>query len=452
MSLGLLGIIVALVAFLFLVYQGFNQFYSAALCALIVAFTNGLNPVAAFTETYVGGLTETVTALFSIIFLGVILGKVFTDTGAASSIATTLTNKFVLGKEGRTQIRVTLFVLTIIEGLCTMGGIDGYVLVFTMFPVCLILSKTADIPRRFIPCMLVLNTAFMAAPGAPQITNVMVQTALGMAGYHVAPTAAPIAGIVGGIIMLVGGFIMLDILIAKAKNKGEHFDMGEVPELPQNKDSKLPNFFVSIIPLIVVFVCYTVIGWNIAVALALGIVVNLVLMSQYISRETIRGPINGLTAIKNTLNMGANGYPNALITVSTPAALAAVIASTAAFGAVAEALGKVNINVYLLCFIVCAIIVTLTSSPPAAIMMSVPMVVAIATQRGIDFDVNAIARIAAFTSITFESLPWNGTVIMTQGMSHTTHKQSYFPIFLQTVGFTTAAAVVAALLAMVGIV
>jgi len=57
-------------------------------------------------------------------------------------------------------------------------------------------------------------------------------------------------------------------------------------------------------------------------------------------------------------------------------------------------------------------------------------------------------RIAAFTSITFESLPWNGTVLICQNFSKTSHRESYPVYFWITVIFTTAAALVSVLYAM----
>ena len=115
--------------------------------------------------------------LFGIIFLGVILGKIYSATKAAASIAKTLTVTFVTKKEGDAQVRIAILVMLIIAAAMTMGGIDGFVLTFTTFPIAFVIAEMVDIPRRFIPPMLMLNCAFMACPGAPQVDNtVMVGT------------------------------------------------------------------------------------------------------------------------------------------------------------------------------------------------------------------------------------------------------------------------------------
>jgi H+/gluconate symporter-like permease len=80
-------------------------------------------------------------------------------------------------------------------------------------------------------------------------------------------------------------------------------------------------------------------------------------------------------------------------------------------------------------------------------MMGLGMVTGVIEAKGLNVDYGLLMRIAAFTSITFESLPWNGTVLICQGFSKTTHRQSYPIFFWITVIFTTAAALVSVFIA-----
>jgi H+/gluconate symporter-like permease len=405
-----------------------------------------MSPLAVFTETYVSGLVSMLEALFSIIFLGSIFGKVFTDTGAASSIATTLIDKFVKNRQGKSKIKTAIIILIVIEGLCTMGGIDGYVLVFTLFPVALIVAEACNIPRRFIPGMLVLNCAFMAAPGAPQITNVLAQAALAGAGHPVSSTGGLLPGIIGVIIILIGSYIVMSRMILKAVDKGEVFEYGPVEPIQINTERKLPPFILSIVPLVAVFVAYTVIGWHIAIALSIGILVNLVTMQQYIVRDE-NTKMRGLEAIKKTLNLGVGQFPGAMIMIASPAAFAAVVQATKTFADISGGLMGLSMSPYLLIFVIASVIVLFTGSPPACIMMGLGMVTGVIAAKGLNVDYGLIMRIAAFTSITFESLPWNGTVLICQSFSKTTHRESYPVYFWITVIFTTAAALVSVLIA-----
>jgi len=413
MSIGLIGIIVALVVFLLLTYKGFSTFYVSAICAVIVAVTNSMNPITAFTDSYVSGLVSIIQSLFSIIFLGVLLGKLFTDTGAASSIANTLISKFIKsGQSPEKRIKIGLLIVLIICGLCTMGGIDAYIQVFTLFPIVLIIAEVCDIPRRFMPGMLVLNCAFVAAPGAPQIMNVLAVSSLQQMGHNVSSVSGVVPGIVAVIIIGVGGYFTILHMILKSRRNGESFELGDIPAVKAEDNRKLPPFIVAVLPLITVFVCYTIIKLDITISLCSGILVTIVFMQHYIIREQNGNKITGLTAIKNSLNFGAETYPNALILIATPAAFAAVIEATKAFEDLVQGLGGLNINMMMLAFITVAIIVLFTSSPPAAIMIALPMISGIAAAKGLNLNMNLVLRIAVLTSITFESLPWNGTIIL----------------------------------------
>lgn len=456
MSIGLIGIIVALLVFLILTYKGFTTYYVAAIAAIIVAVTNSLNPLTAFIgestpegfavpTTYVGGLITMLSALFSIIFLGVILGKLYADTGAATSIANTLMKAFIKPNQSpEKKIKVGLLVMLIVSGLCTMGGIDAYIQIFTMFPVALIIAEVCDIPRRFVPGMLVLNCAFVAAPGAPQIMNVLAVGALQKGGYEVSATSGLIPGIVAAIIIGVGGYFTLVYMINKDRKKGLHFELGTVPAVTAEEGRKLPNFIVAVLPLVSVFVFYTIIHWNIAIALTIGILVNIALMQHYIPRKQNGAKITGLTALRNTLNAGSETYPGALLMIATPAALAAVIEGTKAFGEIIHGLSTLGFNIMLLAFIIGTVIVLLTGSPPACIMISLGVIMGMAAAiPGLNPNMNLVLRIVVITSITFESLPWNGTILFMQKLAHTNHKQSYVPYFWQTVVWTTVAALAA---------
>ncbi len=292
MSIGLIGIIVALIVFLILTYKGFTTYYVAAICAVIVALTNSLNPLTSFVgdavseTTYVGGLITMMSAVFSIVFLGVILGKLYADTGAATSIAKTLMKKFINEKQSDDKkIKVGLLLMLLVSGLCTMGGIDAYVQIFTMFPVALIIAEVCDIPRRFVPGMLVLNCAFVAAPGAPQIMNVLAVGAFTGAGYEVSSVSGLVPGIVAALIIGIGGYFTLLYMINKDRKNGKHFELDTVPPVASEDGRKLPPFLLAITPLITVFIFYTIIHVHIAIALTLGILVNVIFMQHYIPRE-----------------------------------------------------------------------------------------------------------------------------------------------------------------------
>ncbi|MCU6762089.1 5-keto-D-gluconate transporter [uncultured Roseburia sp.] len=442
MTIGIIGIIIALALFMLLVYKGISSFIVAPVCAIIVAVTNSMGAVDTF-YTFAQGLGEMIIQLFAIIFLGVVLGKVYTETKAAASIAKTLTTKFIVKHQGNAQVRIAILIMLIIAGAMTLGGIDGFVLTFTTFPIAFIIAEMVDIPRKYIPAMLMLNCAFMACPGAPQIDNIAMVGALTKEGYDVSSTSGLVPGLIAVAVVIILGYLTLTTMIIKSKKNGEHFDPGDIKKIDIfSENIKLPNFWIALIPLILVFLLYSVAKLDVAIALAAGNIAALILMGRYIDRKD--GSL--LKGLIKTINDGAGQYPHALATVSTPSGLATVVTSTAAFGAIVGALSTLSLHPVLLGLLTICVIVALTSAPPVALYVGLPIVVGILASKGIDFNVHGLGRVAALSATTFESLPVNGMCVLTIGLARTSYKESYLPMFLNTVVYTFAASLLCALI------
>lgn len=475
--LGLFGIIAALVLFLVLVYKGCAPYWVVVISTVIVALTNGLGIVEAVTSNMLGGMVDVIMSLFSVVFLGAIFGKVYTDTGAAASIANTLLKAFVIKRDGKKRIAAAMVVLMIVAGLCTLGGIDGYVLTFTLFPICMVFAEVCDIPRRFIPGMFCLNCAFMTAPGAPQIYNIMANAAMksqidsfaeqGAYGIveqlaSVSSTSALVPGIITSLFIAVCGCATLIRMINKAKDNGEHFDRGQIaPFTGSTEDQQGPHFVIAILPLLLVFVLYSIVRLDVFLALCCGIILGLLLMFKYLPKVDARGnTLSLIGSVVSTLNIGSNSYPNALITVVTPAGLAAVITSTAAFGMVIGMLSGLLIPPTVLLIIIVCIVVALTSSPPAALMVAIPMFVGViggpllgqaanAAAVILPLSPHAIFRISVVAASTFETLPFNGLIILGLNLAQCSHKEAYKPMFYMTVLYTFLGTILCTLLCMI---
>lgn len=473
--IGLIGILIALVVFLVLIYKGWSSYWVAPICAIIVAVFNLMAPSTVI-NSYLGGMVDLVQSLFFIIFFGAVLGKLYDVSGAAASIAQTLTNKLVIKAKGDAQIRLGILVILVVSALLTMGGIDGYVLTFTMIPICLVMSEMLDIPRKFIGGMMVLNCAFMAAPGAPQIDNIMAQAAIMSEAYNeegafievaaanhfgVTSFAAPIPGLVAVIIIAAGGYFTLTQMIIHAKKKGEHFEWGPVRKA-ETKEGQLPNFIVSLMPILVVFVAYTLfpvitgIQVEIAIALGLGIIVALILFVKFLPapRSGMPGGINN--KIIAVLNEGFGSAPNAFVTLITPSALAGVVTATSAFGMVIGVLSGIHVHYIWLVVIVVCVLVAITSSPPAALMIALPVAMNIMLGQGMSPEqvlgnADGLMRVGALAATTFETLPFNGLIILTLQLIGCTHKEAYKPMLIQSVIYTLVGTIVAAALVMIGL-
>ena len=385
MALGIIGIVVALVIFLYGAYKNVSVLYLAPFCGLIVAVTNGLNPTEAFTSFYVGAVEENmatgvweiggvcgmITAIFPTVFLGGLFGKVLADCGGAQSIASTLVNKFVMPVNNKEkQARRAVFIMLIIECILTYGGVDGFVAIFATFPICMYMASRIGIPRRYVPAMLALSCGANSAPFVLSINNIICMSIL-----QTSPGAAPIPGFICFIVIEVGVYFICSTFVVKAIRKGEQFDYGTCEPIPDDNARKLPNFFIALIPLIIVFLLFAIVK-NASLALVCGILAVIILMAPYFKDNEKKGFPAWAGKVLNSLNIGATNGASAIMTLTAAAGFAAVVQHTEAFNGFVGILFGMKASPLVIGIVLAMIVVAFTSSPPAALGIALPMVAA----------------------------------------------------------------------------
>lgn len=455
MAIGIIGIIVALIIFLYGAYKNVSTLYLAPACGFIVAITNMMNPTTAFTDFYIGsvqqnaatgayemtGIVSMIVSVFPTIFLGGIFGKVLTDSGAATSIASTLVDRFVMPVDNRIkQAKRAVLIMLIIEVILTYGGVDGFVAVFATFPIALFMAEKIGIPRRLVPAMLVLSCGANSAPFVLSINNILCMNILGTSSG-----AAAIPGFISFIIIEIGVYLICSSFIVKAIKREETFDRGPCPPIPaEDPNVKKPNFFLSLIPLVLVFVLF-VFAQNASLALCVGIISTIVLMSQYfpIYEKAHHAVGTWVGKIIHSLNDGAVNAAQSVMIIVAASGFAAVVQHTEAFNMLVGELMGLPMPPLVIAIIMVIIIVAFTSSPPAALAVVLPIIASAfiwpQLEQGIAPLINpdALARISAIAVSTFETLPVNGLILLTNGLACIKIKDGYLPQFLMTVCMTT---------------
>ncbi len=462
MVFGIIGIVVALVIFLWGAYKNVSVLYLAPLAAVIVAVTNSIDPVTAFTSLYigaveataadatvyeVGGVAGMLISIFPTVFLGGLLGKVMTDSGAANSIADTLVNKFVMPiKDREKKARVAVLIMLIIECILAFGGVDGFVAVFATFPICMVLAENVGIPRRYVPAMLCLSSGANSAPFVLSINNIVSMGILGTSAG-----AAPIPGFISFIVIEIGIYFVCVNFVIRAMRRKETFDMGNVQLKIGDATSEKPHFVISVLPLVAVFVLF-VIFQNASFSLVVGILLTVILMSKFFPKyEGANSAIGSWVGkIVESLNGGAMNGASALMTVSAAAGFAAVVQHTDAFNTFVNMLFGLPFPPMVTATVLIIVIVTFTSSPPAALSIGLGVILGVAGGDVSTLGINAdgLARVAAIAVTTFETLPVNGLIILTTGLAQVKIKDAYLPMFLQTVIMTLVGTILCMILVM----
>jgi H+/gluconate symporter-like permease len=97
--MGLLGIVIALGAMIWLAFRGWSILIIAPAAALLAAATAGEPLLAHWTQTFMGTAAGFVAQFFPLFLLGALFGKLMDDSGSVTAIAEWMTR--VLGPSER---------------------------------------------------------------------------------------------------------------------------------------------------------------------------------------------------------------------------------------------------------------------------------------------------------------------------------------------------------------
>lgn len=432
-TVGIVTIIIAFAALIYFAYKGLSVMYIAPLCAIFVALVHKMNPIEAITGPFIGGTTGFIGALFPIFLLSILMGRIYIDSGAAGNIARTLMNTLAKNASGRRKQTIAVYVCIAVSWIMCYGGIDTFCALFTLFPVMLTICKEANIPRKYLVGLITCGVSTAAlTPGAPLVTNYIPMGILKTSAY-----SGLVPGLVAVAIMLLGGGIYLSKSIHKATDNGETFDFGPLPVPVERDGHPYPNFWISLAPLVAVIIIFNI--WNnLIAALAVGFVLALVLMFRNVIPE--EELTRGRTLIKS-LNEGGRSTAESLFLGGIIVGFATVIQSTPTYQSIVDTTLALNMPPALVVLIGVTILVGLTGSPPAGLQIVVPVLagtLAIAPE--------ALHRIATTSATTFDTLPFQGAIIIMLNMAGLRHREGYFPVFMCTVVWTMTASLVVALL------
>ena len=427
--IGLLGIFVAFFVVIFFTYKGFHLAYVVMVACLIVLVTNSMPIMQTFNETIMPAVGSQAATLLPLYLFGAIFGKMFIDSGAAHSLSRFLLN--LLGKNATAQAKrmIGFTCVIIMNVIFNYVGVDPFASLFTMIGIATGIMVEADIPRKYMPVMLVLgSTLGNVMPGSLAAPNIMCQGILGM------DTVSSWSGWVGGFLFIVFVFITSFFYINKMMKKdvagGMKFEYGPL-EPPATDENHLPPVILTIIPLVVIPLSYNLFFSTTAwLSMAVGCVAGIICYGVYIPKTngtsrvmtvvnsmndgvTIAG-IPAIILLNYTLGYAIEAAPsfeiiqNAFINMPGPALLALSLMAILLLGAAASAAGMLIAAV-------------------AAANTFIPVL-------GVDPD--AAFRILLLSTTVLDSLPFAGAIVAMMSITGIKYKEGYPPIAMTTVLFT----------------
>ena len=462
-----LGILLSLFLLMFMAYMGFSVILFAPVFALLAAALQGLPIMPSYTELFMAKAVVYVKAFFPVFMLGAVFGKVMEDTLLAKGISHAIMEK--LGNKH------AVLAIVLSCAILTYGGVSLFVVVFAVYPFAAALFKEANIPKRLIPGCVALGAftfTMDAFPGTPQIQNIIPTNFYGTTGY-----AAPIAGLIGGTLIFIIGMVYLEWRKRTAVAKGEGYGDHTLNEPAEAAVTKLPSWYISLLPLILVLAVnyylsrvYTwdpailaplsglklplmapavknVIGiWSLVIGLVLGIILALALGFKNI-------PKGG--GLQKALNVGAIGSLLAIMNTASEVGYGNVIAALPGFKSIAAFLLGIKIGGTPL--VSEAISVTtlagITGSASGGMSIALDLMSKdwLAWANSIGMSPEILHRVASMASGGCDTMPHNGAVITLLAVCGLTHKTSYLDIFAMTIIKTFMVFVVIALYLLTGI-
>jgi H+/gluconate symporter-like permease len=462
--LGLLGILLGLGFLVWFAYRGWSVLLLAPAAALIAAAFSREPLLAHWTETFMGGAAAFLAQFFPIFLLGAVFGRLMDDSGSVTAIARTMTER--LGTS-RAMLAVVLA-----GALVTYGGVSLFVAFFVLAPMAAGLFRDAAIPRRLMPAAIALGTStftMSALPGTPSIQN-----AIPMPFFGTTTFAAPGLGLIASAIMLGFGLWWLARAESAARRKGEDFEAGvpvsmqsitedqplreraslaaafDTAEIPHgHRSAGEPPIFLAALPLAVV----------IGVNLLMSIFILPRLDTSYLATEAFGGTslkaVGGvwavivalaaaslvlvlahrtrLTALRESMDAGANASVLPALSVASLVGFGAVVAALPAFAMVRDfvlSLGAGNPLVSLA--VATNLLAALTGSASGGLTIALEALgetyMRLASEAGIDPAL--LHRVAVIGAGTLDSLPHNGAIVTLLAVCGATHRESYFDIFM----------------------
>ena len=432
----LLLLLIPLAFVIFVVYKGLNPTFSMILAAILVALVSRMDVAATILGTGVGPTAEpslllsgvqSAVSMFLLKFLAAnLFGQILVQTGAARSISRTLTRVIVDRGRGFTRKLLAAYVFMLIAIIFGFGGLDAFVCIFTLMPIGMEIFRQNDMPRRLLPGVLFAGvTTAVCCPGTP-LTNGNILASM---FFGTATTAAFVPGMVGVVVILACDCIYIYSALKKAEKRDEHFTPGGNIQLNDGaSDEKLPNFVLSIIPLLVVAVMNMILGVDVVIALMCGALVAAVTLCNHIVTPTAR-----IKPYVDIVGQGISAGGMIFIPMAFQQGLATVIQGTNGFAYLSQLLTDLAMNTspYLSYAISATFSGFLAGNAVAGIQLSAGIFMPLLGQ--ISISPAAMHRIGCFAISILDTIPINAAVIsglMTCGL---THKEGYGPIFRTTV-------------------
>lgn len=436
--LGIIGLILAIVCVVTLIWKNWHMAIVSLTGALIVIFLNGMNPITSLSEKFMTGMSAFAGNWFLLFMLGAIFGKMMGDSGASVGIANKMLK--LLGEKS------VVLVIMLTGLILSYGGIGTFIIAFSLYPIAVALFQRADIPKKLIVATIMVCpvTVCMAMlPGSPSTQNLIPTTYFNTTIY-----AGATIGIICSIIMFAVAYFYLNYQIKKARKNGEHFiassgeDVMDLNSIGEGKTLSVKVCFAPIVILLVLmfgiqFLTEIPSSYAVAIAMAAAIIVGCFLYKEQI-------------VVKDVISSGAASGLSSLIATSSIMGFGSVVSASPAYENITTTLVNMNANPLITALISINVIAAITGSSAGGLNIFLGSMGNYLASSGLNLSM--LHRVVCIASSGFDAMPHASGMVVCNQIAKTSQRDTYKYVFITCAIIPFCSAILACILGTLGIV
>lgn len=428
--ISLIGILVAMVFLIVASIKGLPILVVGPVSAVIVFAFSGMGPAEILEN--MGGAYSADFAGFAesnfLLFLpACVLGAMLGDSGAAQKIAIKigdLAQRLGGGKNDTMSKYLVIMGLSLITAILSFGGVSGFVVIFTIAPICREIFKKMDIPWHFVIAVAVYGGSMWTAilPGSPSVQNLMPMEYLGTEA-----TAAPLLAVITTLTCIVFGAWYIWFVLRRNERRGE----GYLPtgQLMEENSSELDTsilgdtctnweFIKALLPSIILLVCMNIVlvDYDPWLSLTIGCIVCYVLYFKQFQN------------IGKTLGAGCTSTMKSIMNVSAVVGFGAAVEMAPGFQYVVDNLNSIPGTPLIQLCLATNLIAGITGSASGGEAIALNLFADRFVNMGISPDV--VHRVVAVSCYGLDSMPYNGSAINRLNYTNLDYKRGYIHEFI----------------------
>ena len=438
--ISVIGMVLGVAVLIYLTFKGVNGFVASLVGSVIVIVSSGLPFWGTLTGTYAASLGSPFASYLFLFTIGSAYSELMKKSGAAESIA-----NFLFAFLG---VKATVAGTLIITFLLAYGGVNAFIIIFAVYPVAVPMFRKANVSKLLMPAIFLYGAVVLnvVTPGAPSMLCIALSEKLGVTTF-----AAPTMAIVLLVVAFGFGIFYFTWASNSLRARGIGFVASESDaELIAGSTSgkELPPIHLAILPYIVIIVLKLVLANSMSAsdgintAMGVGAIVLIITNYKYLKGHIVQDLVTGFTSSINPLLLTA-----ALM------GFASVVNACAGFQYFMNFAMMLadKMNPYISAVIVTNVFSGITGASLSGTQIFCSTMADQFMSLG-TVNPQALYKVVGMAAMGMDTLPHCPTFVMEAQVCGVTTKESYPHVLVMTVITPIALALIAATMAIIGLI